>query len=418
MAEVFKIEVETSQLNDLLEKIREEGSKNKLKTITSGVSNNNGKLLNDEDLKVIQHENKLRKETIKNYSSLNIALHKSTDGLSSLFEKLKSLPKKIGSAGKGIIMTLLTGAYGLFSNSRAMNVSTDARALNISAGQALGLNEAEEVVGTNGKLKEILDHINDSLYSFKHAKDFTILGMNREELLKMNGIERLESVLKTIQNSFTRHADGDPNKEIDNRSIDEITGGNRKFLSARLDNLGSNGHIKEGNLDKILNALNIYTNKHNSEEIKKREASAFEFNKSMVDIKSSLTELAVAASPAIIKIIHELTELFKLATPNIEKAINATREFFKNPFENIMKGVGEGLSSILKTSLGWVANFFADLFKSGINISFNNNQQKQQTQNKNKIKVDIHVHDKNNNIKKITSTQEGQLNHALIQGVN
>ena len=173
-----------------------------------------------------------------------------------------------------------------------------------------------------------------------------------------------------------------------------------------------------GILDKIINALNTYTNKHNSKEIKARENSAFEFNKSMVDIKSSLTELAVAASPAIIKIIHELTELFKLATPNIEKAINATREFFKNPFENIIKGVGEGLSSILKTSLGWVANFFKDLFKSGINISFNSNQQKQQTNNKNKIKVDIHVHDKNNNIKKITSTQEGQLNHALIQGVN
>ena len=418
MAEVFKIEIETSKLNDLLEKIRNADNKSKLKTITSSINNNNGKILNDEDLKTIQQENKLRKENIKNYSSLNIAIHKSTDGLSSLFEKLKSLPHKIGSAGKGIITSLLAGTYGLFSNSRAVSASTDARSLNITAGQALGLDEAESVVNTNGKLKEILDHINDSLYDFNSIKDFTQLGLNREELLKMNGIERLETVLKSIQNTFTEYKDGEPLKVFKNEAIDKITGGNRKFLLARLDNLGSNGIITKGILDNIINALNTYTNKHNSKEIKARESAAFAFNKSMVDLKSSLTELAVSASPAIIKVIHGLSELFKLATPNIEKAINAVREFFKNPFENIVKSIGDGLASILKTSLGWVGNFFKDLFKSGISINFGNNQQKQQTHKENKIKVDIHVHDKNNNIKKITSTQEGQLNHALIQGVN
>ena len=437
MAEVFKVDIDTTALEKLVHELKKLKQKD---AITPGIYNQQPEIVSSKALQSLNKERdkeiKILKLGTKSVSILKTTLTYTWLGLKKVilaFRNLIKFTRVLSFAGITSGLLALIGSV-MKKISASVGLVREARLLNMTGEQKLALDKTESTYETGGLLKDIIGNVVRNLQDNDAIGLFYTAGLDREAMTSMNGLDLLKTILKRAEQINTRYRDTDPDKNFYQGQLGNVIGGehNVQLLKTFTDNLNKKGVLQKGDLKEILKTLQSYMQLYKPGYADKMKKGAYHFNEAWEKMKASFENLAIAASPVLVSIFDSLKVLFDAATPTIENTLNAVREFFKAPWDNIFKSIREGFINIVVAIFKPIVNIFKNGFGFDLKGLFGFTEtkpihkdktnvadlpKKKEASSKN-VKVDINVNDPGKIIKSITETQEGKAHYILSNGVN
>lgn len=316
-SEVFSIDIDLSKLQEALK-------------ITEDIKNNLSGIGKDKKNSIIDNFKKSNKE-LKNQNAL-------------LKTSLKTL-QLIRLTAKSLFAGALgLGALGLSGYANATKNNRKYKTIGINERQGYSLDFASEMLGFDKEtLTNTLSQLQASLKDINKAGDFSILGLNRKELQKMNPIEALQEYMKAAGN---HRYFGTDSEFLLRDTFNNIAGDFNELRTVLGDNTKEmQKYFKEG--------MQIY--KDNYGNLK-------EGDQALIRLKAEFNRirlmLATKFEPLITAVIKKIKPLLEKGADSVGKAVDKAVNWF---FE-INKETGKTNLDQLFINLKNIADNFATIW--------------------------------------------------------